>query len=199
MTENGTFIINGTERVIVTQLHRSPGVFFETPTGAGLLPRQDHSLSRKLGGIRVRQQEPAVRPHRPQAQILRHGVPARPRSARPTRRFCARSTPCDRSRHQGQEAVLEARSDSEKPTNLLGMKLSHAITTKSGETIVTQGRKINAATSARKFRRPRSSRWKSTSHDLEGAYVAADVVDMTTGEVLIEANSGADRRQGCRS
>src|SRR5581483_11420224 len=30
MTENGTFIINGTERVIVSQLHRSPGAFFET-------------------------------------------------------------------------------------------------------------------------------------------------------------------------
>lgn len=29
MTPNGTFIINGTERVIVSQLHRSPGVFFE--------------------------------------------------------------------------------------------------------------------------------------------------------------------------
>ena len=28
MTDNGTFIINGTERVIVSQLHRSPGVFF---------------------------------------------------------------------------------------------------------------------------------------------------------------------------
>src|SRR4029453_9478891 len=31
MTENGTFIINGTERVIVSQLHRSPGVFFSQP------------------------------------------------------------------------------------------------------------------------------------------------------------------------
>ena len=30
MTENGIFIINGTERVIVSQLHRSPGVFFES-------------------------------------------------------------------------------------------------------------------------------------------------------------------------
>ena len=29
MTDNGTFIINGTERVIVSQLHRSPGVFFK--------------------------------------------------------------------------------------------------------------------------------------------------------------------------
>jgi DNA-directed RNA polymerase subunit beta len=33
MTENGTFIINGTERVIVSQLHRSPGVFFESNAG----------------------------------------------------------------------------------------------------------------------------------------------------------------------
>src|SRR4051812_47962506 len=30
MTDNGTFIINGTERVIVSQLHRSPGVFYES-------------------------------------------------------------------------------------------------------------------------------------------------------------------------
>ncbi len=33
MTENGTFIVNGTERVIVSQLHRSPGVFFESSAG----------------------------------------------------------------------------------------------------------------------------------------------------------------------
>ena len=37
MTQNGTFIINGTERVIVTQLHRSPGVFFETPNNDDFL------------------------------------------------------------------------------------------------------------------------------------------------------------------
>src|SRR6202049_5286497 len=33
MTHNGTFIINGTERVIVSQMHRSPGVFFDHATG----------------------------------------------------------------------------------------------------------------------------------------------------------------------
>src|SRR5690625_7066484 len=33
MTENGTFIINGTERVIVSQLHRSPGAFFDHDNG----------------------------------------------------------------------------------------------------------------------------------------------------------------------
>ncbi|WWP00920.1 MAG: DNA-directed RNA polymerase subunit beta [Candidatus Dasytiphilus stammeri] len=33
MTENGTFVINGTERVVVSQLHRSPGVFFDSDKG----------------------------------------------------------------------------------------------------------------------------------------------------------------------
>src|SRR5690606_21030931 len=33
MTDNGTFIVNGTERVIVSQLHRSPGVFFDHDRG----------------------------------------------------------------------------------------------------------------------------------------------------------------------
>ncbi len=36
MTENGTFIINGTERVIVSQLHRSPGIFFDTTASAAV-------------------------------------------------------------------------------------------------------------------------------------------------------------------
>ena len=33
MTENGSFVINGTERVVVNQLHRSPGVFFDHDKG----------------------------------------------------------------------------------------------------------------------------------------------------------------------
>ncbi len=77
MTDNGTFIINGTERVIVSQLHRSPGVFF-TKEGAALLPVEDHSVPRLLGGVRVRPEGRAVGAHRPQAQVPRYGLPARP-------------------------------------------------------------------------------------------------------------------------
>ena len=36
MTDNGTFIINGTERVIVSQLHRSPGIFYDTSTSTAV-------------------------------------------------------------------------------------------------------------------------------------------------------------------
>ena len=47
MTENGTFVINGTERVIVSQLHRSPGVFFDHDRG------KTHSSGKVLYNARV--------------------------------------------------------------------------------------------------------------------------------------------------
>lgn len=37
MTPNGTFVVNGTERVIVSQMHRSPGVFFDHDKGKSIL------------------------------------------------------------------------------------------------------------------------------------------------------------------
>ena len=51
MTDNGTFIINGTERVIVSQLHRSPGAFFHSEDKTPTSPRS--SVSWLVGGVRV--------------------------------------------------------------------------------------------------------------------------------------------------
>src|SRR5688572_6575427 len=47
MTDNGTFVINGTERVIVSQLHRSPGVFFDHDKG------KTHSSGKLLFSARI--------------------------------------------------------------------------------------------------------------------------------------------------
>ncbi len=47
MTENGTFVVNGTERVIVSQMHRSPGVFFDHDRG------KSHSSGKYLYNARV--------------------------------------------------------------------------------------------------------------------------------------------------
>ncbi len=47
MTENRTFVINGTERVIVSQLHRSPGVFFDHDKG------KTHASGKLLFNARV--------------------------------------------------------------------------------------------------------------------------------------------------
>ena len=47
MTDNGTFIINGTERVVVSQMHRSPGVFFDHDKG------KTHSSGKILYAARI--------------------------------------------------------------------------------------------------------------------------------------------------
>ena len=74
MTNNGTFIVNGTERVIVSQMHRSPGVFFDHDKGKTHSSRQaavrrpHHPLSRLLARHRVRRQGHRLCAHRPSPQ-----------------------------------------------------------------------------------------------------------------------------------
>jgi DNA-directed RNA polymerase beta subunit len=88
MTRHGTFIVNGTERVIVSQMHRSPGVFFDHDKGKThasgklLFAVAHHPLSRLLARFRVRRQGHRVRPHRPPPQAAGHHAALRagPRS-----------------------------------------------------------------------------------------------------------------------
>ncbi len=76
MTPKGTFVINGTERVVVSQLVRSPGVYFERTvdktSDKDIYSCQDHPVPRCLAGVRDRQARHGRRPHRPQAQADRH-------------------------------------------------------------------------------------------------------------------------------
>jgi DNA-directed RNA polymerase beta subunit len=70
MTPNGTFVVNGTERVIVSQMHRSPGVFFDhdkgkTHSSGKLLFTSRIIPTAVLARLRVRRQGHRLRPHRP--------------------------------------------------------------------------------------------------------------------------------------
>ena len=71
MTNNGTFVVNGTERVIVSQMHRSPGVFFDHDkgkthsSGQAVVRRAHHSVSRLVARHRVRRQGHRLCAHRP--------------------------------------------------------------------------------------------------------------------------------------
>ena len=81
MTENGTFIINGAERVVVSQLVRSPGVYFtveEDPTsGRDLCMGKLIPQPRRLARVRDQQPRRAVGQGRPQAQDPGHDAAAR--------------------------------------------------------------------------------------------------------------------------
>ena len=85
MTDNGTFIVNGTERVIVSQLHRSPGRVLrprprqDPQLGQAAVQRPHHSLPRFLAGLRVRPEGRAVHPYRPSPQAAGDRAAARAR------------------------------------------------------------------------------------------------------------------------
>ena len=67
MTKHGTFVVNGTERVIVSQMHRSPGVFFDHDKGKTHSSGKYLFAARVLAGLRVRSQGSALRAYRPPA------------------------------------------------------------------------------------------------------------------------------------
>ena len=80
LTPLGTFVINGAERVIVSQLHRSPGVVFEEathPNGQRLISRADHPVPRLVGRVHGRHPRRDLRPHRQEEEVPGHGAAAR--------------------------------------------------------------------------------------------------------------------------
>jgi DNA-directed RNA polymerase subunit beta len=180
MTDNGTFIINGTERVIVSQLHRSPGVFFERVQTQGYF----------LGKI-IPYRGSWVEFEYDNKNLLYVRID-RKRKFYGTvfLRALGLKTDADilKAFYRLTTIVLKDKRLMWKVNDsLIGIKLSHAISTKSGETVVPQGRKITNAV-FREIGKNKIEEVEVASNDLEGAFMAADVIDMSTGEVLVEAN-----------
>jgi DNA-directed RNA polymerase subunit beta len=179
MTENGTFIINGTERVIVSQLHRSPGVFFERVQTQGyflgkIIPYRGSWVefeydNKNLLYVRI------DRKRKFYGTVFLRALGLKTDSDI-IRAFYKLS---NISLKGGK--ILWGVNES-----LIGMKLSHAISAKS-EQVVPQGRKITNSV-YREIQKAKIEQVEVAANDLEGAYVAADVIDMSTGEVLVEAN-----------
>jgi DNA-directed RNA polymerase subunit beta len=181
MTDNGTFIINGTERVIVSQLHRSPGVFFER------VPAQGYFL-----GKIIPYRGSWVEFEYDNKNILYVRIDRK-------RKFYG-SVFLRALGYKTDEQILRAFYRVSKLSikdkklfwnvdeNLTGLKLSYAVTAKTGETVVTQGKKITSSV-LKEIQKFKIAQVEIAPNDLEGAYVVADVVDMSTGEVLTDANS----------
>ena len=181
MTDNGTFIINGTERVIVSQLHRSPGVFFERQPAQGYF----------LGKI-IPYRGSWVEFEYDNKNLLYVRID-RKRKFYGTVFLRALGLKTDaeilRAFYKCSDIVIKDKKLFWKVAeSLIGLQAFARHHHQGRRNRRSAGPQDHHVASTRKSRRPRSSRWKSRRNDLEGAYVAADVIDMDTGEVLIEAN-----------
>jgi len=187
MTQNGTFIINGTERVIVSQLHRSPGVFFETAANrtyflGKIIPYRGSWVEfeydqKNVLYVRIDRKRKFLGTIFLRALGLRSGEDI-------LKTFYT----TDRLIVRDKKLFWTLDPASEKATNLLGMKLAHNIKSKSGDEVAHSGRKITAAT-LKEIQKAKITEIEVDTTDLEGAWAASDIVDTTSGEVLLEANS----------
>ena len=182
MTENGTFIINGTERVIVSQLHRSPGVFFESNSQktyflGKIIPYRGSWVefeydTKNLLYVRIDRKRKFL------ATIFLRALGLK-----------------------NDSEILKAFYKIEKITvkdrkvfwevsdGLINNRISKSIDhPRTHEAVVPAGRKITAAV-FKEILKAKITQVEVAAHDLEGAYTATDVVDPSTGEVLVEANS----------
>src|ERR1700732_482852 len=179
MTDNGTCISNGTERVIVSQLHRSPGVFFERVQAQGYF----------LGKI-IPYRGSWVEFEYDNKNLLYVRID-RKRKFYGTVFLRALGLKTDaeilRAFYNVSEVIIKDKKLFWKVSDsLVGLKLSKAIATKN-DTIVPQGRKITKSL-YEAILKAKIEQVEIDRTDLQGAFIAADVIDMSTGEVLVEAN-----------
>ena len=187
MTQNGTFIINGTERVIVSQLHRSPGVFFETANNrtyflGKIIPYRGSWVEFEYDQKNILY----VRIDRKRKFL--GTIFLRALGLRSSEDILRTFYTVDRLAIRDKKLYWTLEPGIERPTNLLGLKLTHRIAGKGGEEIAHAGRKITPAI-MKEIHKAKISEIEVETNDLEGAWAASDIVDTTTGEVLLEANN----------
>ena len=186
MTENGTFVVNGTERVIVSQLHRSPGVFFDHDKG------KTHSSGKLLFSARVI-------PYRgswldfefdPKDNIF----------VRIDRRRKLPATILLRALGMEPEQILDLFFEKNTfhfkkkkvvlaliPERLRGETATFPISL-DGEVLVESGRRVTAR-HIRQMEKGGLTELEVPEDYLEGKVLAHDVVNTETGEIIAEANS----------
>jgi DNA-directed RNA polymerase subunit beta len=182
MTENGTFIINGTERVIVSQLHRSPGVFFESNAGrtfilSKIIPYRGSWVEFEYDQKNILY----VRIDRKRKFLATTFVRALGLSgdSEILRTFCQTI----RIRWEGKNLYRSLGRD------LIGSKASEEIRDHAGKTvIITKGKKITSGL-YNQMVKAGVTEIRMDVDGLEGALSLSEVVNTETGEILLEPNA----------
>ena len=187
MTDNGTFVVNGTERVIVSQLHRSPGVFFDNDRG------KTHSSGKLLYSARVI-------PYRGSWLDFEFD-PKDLLFVRIDRRRKLPATILLRALGYSSEQILDLFFESNEykissngvtfdlvPERLRGEASSFDIRDNDGNVIVEQGRRVTAR-HIRQLQKANISTLEAPAEYILGKVLAKPVIHSATGEILVECNT----------
>ena len=191
MTTNGTFIINGTERVVVSQLHRSPGVFFDHDKG------KTHSSGKLLYSARII-------PYRGSWLDFEFD-PKDLVFVRIDRRRKLAATMLLRALGFSAEEMLAEFFETNtfnlckdgtytldlEPSRLRGDIATFDIVDKKGKVIVPDGRRITAR-HVKELEKLKITKLAIPAEYLYGRPLAKDVVNPETGEILLECNTKID-------
>src|SRR6202521_2783323 len=181
MTENGTFIINGTERVIVSQLHRSPGVFFESANSrtyflGKIIPYCGSWVefeydTKNILYVRIDRKRKFL------GSIFLRALGMKS------------NEDILRTFYQVERISLR---DKEMYWNvspgIVDRKLTYEIRNPKSEEVIVGAHKRITDNLFKELIKAKVSQIRAALADLEGAYSVADIVNRQTGEVLLEAN-----------
>ena len=186
MTANGTFIVNGTERVIVSQMHRSPGVFFDHDKG------KSHSSGKLLFAARIIPYRGSWLDIEFDAKDIVHARIDRRRKIPVTSLLFALGL-------DGEEilSIFYKKSTYTRdkdgwrvpfdPERMKGVKIvNDLVDADTGEVAIEAGRKLTAR-SARQLAEKGLKAFRASDAELNGQYLAEDLYSPETGEIYAEA------------
>jgi len=188
MTDNGTFIVNGTERVIVSQMHRSPGVFFDHDKG------KTHSSGKFLFAARIIPYRGSWLDFEFDAKDIVNVRIDRRRKLPATTLLYALGMDqeeilnefFDRVPHK---KVKEGWTLPYNPERWKGVKIERdLINAKNGQVVLETGKKLSAR-AAKKLVEDGVKELLLSNEEMVGRYFASDLVNFDTGEIYAEAGA----------
>ncbi|MBV9262239.1 MAG: DNA-directed RNA polymerase subunit beta, partial [Pseudolabrys sp.] len=187
MTNNGTFIVNGTERVIVSQMHRSPGVFFDHDKG------KTHSSGKLLFAARIIPYRGSWLDIEFDAKDIVHARIDRRRKIPVTSLLYALGLDGEDIlatfyKHINYKRIKEGGWRVPFDANRLkGYKaINDLIDADTGKTVLEAGKKLTVR-QARQLAEKGLKALRMTDEELVGHYIALDLVNPKTGEIYLEA------------
>ncbi|MCL6229658.1 DNA-directed RNA polymerase subunit beta [Bartonella bilalgolemii] len=193
MTHNGTFVINGTERVIVSQMHRSPGVFFDHDKG------KTHSSGKFLFAARVIPYRGSWLDIEFDAKDIVYVRIDRRRKIPVTSLLMALGMDASDILSTFYNKISYERTKngwriSYSVDRFKGMKLvSDLVDADSGEVVAEAGKKLTVR-AAKLLEEKGLKAIEISEDDLLGSYLAEDIVNYQTGEIYLEAGDEIDEK-----